>query len=138
MVYRPAVDPKLCFVLMPFKDPFNGYYEYLIKPAVVEAGLACLRADEIYGTRPIMKDIWNSIWQARIVIADVTEKNPNVNYELGLCHCLGIPTILITKRDDDVPFDYRHFRYIRYETEQAGWEARLKESLHKTIDAELS
>jgi hypothetical protein len=58
VVYRPTIDPQLCFVLMPFKDPFNGYYEQLIKPTVSAARLVCLRADEIYGTRPIVKDIW--------------------------------------------------------------------------------
>lgn len=138
MVYRPTIDPQLCFVLMPFKEPFNGYYEQLIKPTVSAAGLICLRADEIYGTRPIVKDIWTSIWQARLVIADVTEKNPNVNYELGLCHCLGVPTILVTKKEEDVPFDYRHHRYIRYDTDLAGWESRFTQSLRKTIDVELA
>jgi hypothetical protein len=96
MVYRPNVDPKLCFVLMPFGDPFDGYYEQIIKPTVESAGLHALRADEVYGTTAIIRDIWESIWRARIVIADVTGKNPNVNYELGLSHALAVPTILIT------------------------------------------
>ncbi len=90
MVYRPSVDDRLCFVLMPFKEPFDGYYHEIIRPAVKDAGLYALRADEIYGTAPIVDDIWNSIWMAKIVIADVTDKNPNVNYELGLRHALGI------------------------------------------------
>ena len=92
-----------------------------------------LRADEIYGTTAIISDIWESIWRARMVIADVTGKNPNVNYELGLSHALAVPTILITKRIDDVPFDYRHMRCIRYETDKAGWERKLANSLSKTV-----
>jgi hypothetical protein len=61
MVYRPAVNQKLCFVLMPFGQPFDGYYEFVIKPAVERAGLEALRADEIYGTNAIIQDIWESI-----------------------------------------------------------------------------
>lgn len=134
MVYRPSVDNRLCFVLMPFKEPFNSYYNQIIKGAVMEAGLDPLRGDEIYGTQAIIRDIWDQIWRAQIIIADVTDKNPNVNYELGLCHALGIPTILITKRIEDVPFDYRHRRSIVYNTEEAGWDRKLKESLKKTIE----
>src|SRR5712692_3173688 len=91
MVYRPTVNPKLCFVLIPFHSPFLEYYEGIVKPAAEAAGLDALQADEIYGTGPIIQDIWGSIWSASIVVADVTGKNPNVNYELGICHTLGVP-----------------------------------------------
>lgn len=135
MVYRPSIDQKLCFVLMPFGKPFDGYYEHVIKPAVTAADLEPLRADEIYGAQAIIKDIWESIWKARIVIADVSDRNPNVNYELGLCHALGVPTILITKQIEDVPFDYRHHRCLIYRTEEAQWENNLKSAIQKTIAA---
>ncbi len=138
MVYRPKIDEKLCFVLMPFKPPFDGYYEAVVKPAIRDADLAPLRADEIYGTQPIIQDIWESIWKARVVVADVTGRNPNVNYELGLCHSLGVPTIIITKNFDDVPFDYRHRRCIGYKTDEAGWDGKLRSKLTSTIKAVLS
>jgi hypothetical protein len=133
MVYRPDLDKKLCFVLMPFGDPFDGYYKKIIKATVKEMGLDPLRSDEIYGTAPIIQDIWKAIWRASVVVADVTDKNANVNYELGLCHALNVPTIIISKRVDDVPFDYRHRRCILYDTDQAGWEDDLREALKKTI-----
>ena len=57
-----------------------------------------IHAQEIYGTNAIIRDIWNHIWMARVVVADVTDKNPNVNYELGICHALNVPTVLLTKR----------------------------------------
>ena len=138
MVYRPSVDQKLCFVLMPFGQPFDGYYQHVIKPAVKRAGLEALRADEIYGTKAIIQDIWESIWKTRLVIADVSGRNPNVNYELGLCHALGLPTILLTKRIEDVPFDYRHRRCLVYNTEEARWEERLGAAIEKTISAIIS
>lgn len=135
MVHRPSIDADLCFVLMPFRSPFNGYYEKIIKPTVIEAGMRPLRADEVYGTRAIIRDVWDSIWSAAVIVADVTDRNPNVNYELGLCHALGVPTILLTRREEDVPFDYRHRRYIRYNTEDAGWEAQLRQDLRNTLRA---
>jgi chaperonin GroEL len=135
MVFRPKIDDKLCFVLMPFGPPFDGYYLKIIKPAAASAALDTLRSDEIYSTKPIIQDIWNKIWQARVIVADVTNKNPNVNYELGLCHALGIPTIIITRNIDDVPFDYRHRRCITYRVEDAGWEEKLRTDLASTIQA---
>jgi hypothetical protein len=57
MPYRPDIDDKLCFVLMPFGEPFNGYYGDTIKPAVEATGLYARRADEIYRANPIMRDV---------------------------------------------------------------------------------
>ena len=138
MVYRPNLDEQLCFVLMPFRDPFNEYYEKIIKPAVSAANLKAVRADEIYGTQPIISDIWRHIWRARVVIADVTGKNPNVNYELGLCHALGVATLLLTQSMEDVPFDYRHRRCILYQPVKARWADELNNQIVNTIRAVLA
>jgi hypothetical protein len=94
--------------LLPLRSPFPGYFERIIKPAAQEVGLVATKADDIYGSRRVMADIWEHIWKARAVVAIVTGKNANVNYELGICHTLGIPTVLITEKAEDVPFDYRH------------------------------
>jgi hypothetical protein len=120
---------------MPFGAPFDGYYEQIIKPVANDLGRRAVRSDELYGTRAIVEDIWSQIWRATVVIADVTDKNPNVNYELGLCHALGVPTVLLTKRIEDVPFDYRHRRCIVYDTNIAGWEAKLRTDLRHTIES---
>jgi chaperonin GroEL len=139
VVYRPKIDPNLAFVLMPFKPPFDSYYEEIIKPAAKAAGLETRKADEIYSTGPIIRDIWNQIWRATVVIADVTGKNPNVNYELGICHTLGVPTVIITQNFDDVPFDYSHRRCIRYNTtEDVHWQRRLKKSITETLKEVLA
>jgi hypothetical protein len=66
---------------MPFGAPFDGYYEQIIKPVANDLGRRAVRSDELYGTRAIVEDIWSQIWRATVVIADVTDKNPNVNYE---------------------------------------------------------
>src|ERR1700680_19304 len=118
---------------MPFKPPFDSYYEEIIKPAARAAGLETRKADEIYSTGPIIHDIWTQIWKATVIVADVTGKNPNVNYELGICHTLGVPTVIITQSFDDVPFDYRHRRCIRYNTEDVNWQRKLKKSITGTL-----
>jgi hypothetical protein len=85
------------------KSPFDSYYDEIIRPAAKSAGLETLKADEIYSTGPIIHDIWKHIWAAT-VIADVTEKNPNANHELGICHTLGVPTVIILSPDSDKSF----------------------------------
>jgi hypothetical protein len=138
MITRREIDKQLCFVIMPFASPFTEYYERIIKPVVVEIGLKTLRSDEIYGTHTIIHDIWKSICKARLVIADVSTKNPNVNYELGLCHAIGVTTILIAGRIQDVPFDYRHRRCIIYNTAEADWERELAAKLKRTLEVAIS
>jgi chaperonin GroEL len=137
VVYRPNVNNQRCFVLLPLRSPFLGYFEKIIKPAALEAGLTAVKADDIYGTRAVISDIWELIWTSKIAIAVVTDQNPNVNYELGMCHTLGVPTILVTEKAEDVPFDYRHRRYVRYTPREAGWEQKLFEDLRNTIKAVL-
>ncbi len=138
MVYRPEVDPSLCFVLMPFTAAHVEYFNAIITPAAKAAGLEAKKADDIYGTAPIIQDIWSQIWAAKAIIADVTGKNPNVNYELGLCHSLGIPTVLITQDIGDVPFDYRHLRCIVYDRSRAYWREDLEKSIVLTLKRILS
>jgi hypothetical protein len=76
MVYRPKIEESLCFVLMPFHDRFPEYFNGIIKPAANAAGLEARKADDIYGTGSIIRDIWEQIWAAKVVVADVTGKNP--------------------------------------------------------------
>jgi len=138
MVYRPKIDEKLCFVLMPFGPPFDSYYHKIIKPAASQAGLAALRSDEIRSTNAIVNDIWQHLWRARLIVADVSNRNPNVNYELGLCDALGIPTIIITGKIEDVPFDYKHKRCILYHREEAGCDEKLRDDLVSTMQVVLA
>jgi chaperonin GroEL len=138
MVHRPSIDPLLAFVLMPFKQPFQDYYEDIIKPAAKAAGLDTRKADEIYGTGPIIHDIWRHIWNATVIIADVTGRNPNVNYELGICHALGVPAVIVTQSIGDVPFDYQHRRCIEYKTDGSVWQRKLKKSITATLKKVLA
>lgn len=128
------INEKLIFVLSPFKEPFNTIFSDHIKPTVEKtAGITCIRADNIYDNRPIIEDIWRSINEAYIVIAELTERNPNVFYETGIAHTVGKEVILITQNIDDVPFDLRHLRCIVYEYTPRGVQI-LESNLQNTID----
>lgn len=104
----------LCFVLIPLHDPFLSIFEENIKPVAAKCGLTAIKADDIYSNKPIMEDVWTYLNQARIVIADLTDFNPNVFYELGIAHTLGREVIMISQYSAKPPFDVGHVRYINY------------------------
>lgn len=124
-----------CFVLMPFNSKLTSYYKRIIAPAVRKCNLQPIRADEVYGTKAIVADIFAQIISAKILIADLTGRNPNVAYELGVAHALRKPVVIITQDVGDVPFDLRHLRIIEYHTDMVGWESTLSRNIVKTIDA---
>lgn len=106
-------DNSLVSVMMPFKAEFNPVYAAL-QSATSEVGLSSVRADDIWEHHSVIQDIVNIIARARVVVCDCSGKNANVFYEVGIAHTLGKEVILITQSEDDVPFDLRHHRYIRY------------------------
>lgn len=126
-------DQKLCFVIMPFEDRLDQIYKDIVKPCVEEQNLVCRRADDIRGNTAIIHDIWKSICEARIVIADLTTENANVFYELGIAHTVGKQTILIGQKSDrKFPFDLMHLRRVIYEDTATGGQ-KLRTELRDTI-----
>lgn len=115
-----------CFVVMPFSSLFQIEYEKIIQPALLELNIQCVRGDEIYTKQRIVDDIWNSIKKCRFVLAELTGKNPNVLYEIGLAHAIGKPVIIITRNGDDVPFDLKALRYLYYDVNDPFWGENLK------------
>ncbi len=103
------------FVLMPFSVEFKNQWEVAFKPALDEVGLSPKRADgEHGGTGVITTDVTRGIYESQIILADITGKNPNVMYELGLAHAAKKPVIILAQSGSDVPFDIRHVRYMNY------------------------
>jgi guanylate kinase len=125
-----------CFVLMPFKEEMKPVFSDHIKMVLEQKGIKGFRADNIFSNRPIIDDILDSVKTARIVISDLTENNPNVFYETGICHALGKEVILITQ-NNDVPFDLRHIRRIKYTFTPRGMK-KFEEELKNTIEHILS
>lgn len=130
------LDSSLVFILSPFSEPFDAIYNDHVKPVVEGLNLRCNRADNIYDNRPIIEDIWKSINEAKIIIAELTGKNPNVFYETGIAHTVGKEVILLTQSIDDVPFDLRHLRCIVYDYTPPGVKT-LETNLKNTIETIL-
>lgn len=112
-------DPYLVAVMMPFGKAFAPVYES-IRTAVAEAGMVCRRADDIWISDHVMEDVIRLLWEARVVIADLSDKNPNVLYEAGIAHSLGRDTIQIAQSAGDIPFDLRGLRSVEYEASETG------------------
>jgi hypothetical protein len=119
---RAKVDAKFCFVVMPFSsDELNIVYEDFVHPAIEsECGLRCERGDDLFGSDVIMDNIQRNIERARLVIADLTGRNANVFYEVGIAHTLKKPVLLLAQSISDVPFDLRHRRVLLYEYSPRG------------------
>jgi hypothetical protein len=123
-----------CFVMMPFAAPLGAYYEKVYKPAIEKAGLKPVRADaEIFGTGKIMDQVWSGINAAKVLVAEMTTRNPNVFYELGLAHALKKPVVLISSNEGDVPFDLKHIRVIYYDVTDPFWGTKLLDKVAENI-----
>ena len=122
-----------CFVVMPFHSLFELEYERVIRPAIEEVGLVCVRGDEIYTDQAIVQDIWKSIRQARVIVAELSGRNPNVMYETGLAHAISKPIIMLTRDQQDVPFDLRSLRYVFYDPNNPFWGDDLRKELTKLL-----
>ena len=123
-----------CFVMMPFANPIGGYYATFYEPAIKKAGLTPVRADtDIFATGKIIDQIWTGLKCAKVLVAELTGRNPNVLYELGLAHALHKPVVLISSNEADVPFDVRHVRVIYYELTDPFWGEKLVAKVAENI-----
>ena len=129
-----------CFVIVPFAEPIEeGYfYKAIYEPAISKAGLRAVRADdEIFATGKIIDQIWSGITAAKVLVAELTGRNLNVFYELGLAHALTKPVVLISSNQDDVPFDLQHIRVIYYDMRDPFWGEKLIAKVSENIVSAL-
>ncbi len=123
---RPTAETQDCFVIMPFGGWFDDYYSSVYCTAIESAGLTPRRADDLYRPSAIVHDIWSYTKRCKVVLADLTGKNPNVFYELGLAHAIAKPAILVTESITDVPFDLRALRVLEYDKNDPAWGDSLR------------
>jgi len=126
--------PKdVCFVIMPFGGWGDDYYESIYRPAIESAGLEIHRADDLFRPSTIVNDIWTYTKRARLLLADLSGKNPNVFYELGLAHALAKPAILVAESMEEIPFDLRALRVITYDKHDPEWGRLLRDKVKTSI-----
>jgi hypothetical protein len=127
------VDKELISVMMPFSAEFRPVYT-AIEGVAAALRLECRRADNIWENDVVIQDVVSLISKSAVVICDLSGKNANVFYETGIAHTLGREVILIAQHEQDVPFDLRHLRYVRYLPNAQGLE-RLAEQITPRIEA---
>ena len=127
-----------CFVMMPFAEPIGAYYKSVYEPAIKKAGLRAVRADDdMFSTGKIVDQIWSGIHVAKVLVAELTGRNPNVFYELGLAHALQKPVVLVSSNEKDVPFDVQHIRVIYYDTLDPFWGDKLIAKIAENVPSAI-
>ena len=136
------MDKKLIFVITPIGEKnsekfkkYDAVFKTMIKPAVdnVDSSFKILRADHISQPGSFIKDILEHIQNAYIVIANLTDLNPNVFYELGVRHAISNRTIMITEDINSLPSDLKEYRAIPYYPDITTIE-EFKENLENTLN----
>jgi hypothetical protein len=125
--------PKIrAFIAMPFAKEFDALFQAILS-ACDQVNVEAVRADSQEQPGPIINQIFAELEKADLLIAEVGSKNSNVYYEIGLAHCIRIPSILVARNDqvDRIPFDLRHNRVITFESKDLG---PFVSALTKSID----
>lgn len=127
-----------CFVAQPFdRDMFDERYTDIIEPVVISCGLECYRVDRDSSVDIPVNSMEERIAKASLVIAEITEDNPNVWYELGYAFALGKPVVMVCsdERKPPYPFDIQHKSILAYRTRSPKDYERYKEELRNAIRA---
>ena len=109
----------LCFVIMGFGEKtdfstgrklnLDKTYRNIIKPAITDAGYECIRADEVLHSGVIDIPMYEMLFSADLVVADLSTSNLNAAFELGVRHALRPKsTIIIAESQFKDPFDLNH------------------------------
>ena len=117
----PPTGPLDCFVIMPISDPdgyevdhFRRVYEDLFVPACEKAGFRAVRADATAQSNLIHLDILQKLINSPMVLCDLSARNPNVLFELGIRQAFDKPTVLVQETGTPRIFDISPLRIIDY------------------------
>jgi len=131
------IEGKGCFVVMPFAGLWDEYYTQIHEPGIKAAGLVPLRADEVFRAGSVLQDIVALLSRASVVLADLSENNRNVHYELGLAHALGKPTVLVAPKGVPLFFDVTQERMLTYDKDDPFWGVSLRERITRALSETL-
>ena len=133
---------KKCFVISPIgaegteiRKKADETLEFVIEPACKSKSYEVIRSDKITDNGMITQSIIENLLQADIAIADLSNKNPNVFYELAVRHAHGLPVIQITRDNmDEIPFDVHNVRTIQYDLSASGAK-KASEEIQRVIES---
>jgi hypothetical protein len=116
------VDSPEVFVVMPFSELWSdNVYNWMIKPAIKDAGFKCIRGDTPIRATDLENTIWNALLKAGLIVADISGGNPNVFYEIGLAHALGKDVFILKQKEAKVPADFGGTHYYAYELDRLDY-----------------
>lgn len=114
-------EKEACFVIMPISDPeeyteghFKRVYEDIFKVAIEGAGFIPIRADDVHRTNLIHVDILRKLIESPMAICDLSSRNPNVLFELGVRQAFDKPTVLVQEEGTPKIFDINVLRMVEY------------------------
>lgn len=119
-------------VMMPFGGGFSPVYQAIRDACQRASNIPVRRADEMWENSVLIHDILELIHHSAFVICDLTGRNPNVFYELGIAHAWGKQVIPITQNSADIPFDLQHHRFLTYLNNAEGLDS-LRDSLEARV-----
>ena len=113
---------KTCFVASPIGNPKSDtrihadkFLKYIVEPACLRTGFTASRSDQFYGSDYVDRMIIEQLASCDLVIADLSEKNPNVYFEVGYRLALGLPLVITVRMDEDVKFDISTLRQLKFD-----------------------
>jgi hypothetical protein len=134
----PHIFEPTCIVLMPFGNEsdeqlfYTLVYDHIIAPACEKAGIRSIRIDKAsLGKRPIREELEHNVRSATVAIADVSDNNPNVLFELGMRRGFGGEFVAISKEPSNTTFSANGFQVLNYS--QAGAVDRLASALSEAL-----
>lgn len=135
-------DERTCFVIAPIgeedsetRQRSDKLLKYVIGPVASERGYAAIRADQIAEPGLITSQIIQHVAEDALVIADLTERNPNVFYELAIRHALRRPLVQMISQGERIPFDVAGMRTVEIDIQDLDSVERAKQDLSGQIDA---
>ncbi len=131
---------KICFVVSPIgeegsetRERADQVLKHIISTSVEPLGYTVIRADKISEPGIITTQIIEHIVDSDLVIADLTEKNPNVFYELAVRHAIRKPLVQLIRKGDIIPFDVAATRIIQFDLHNLDSVAAAKEEISSQV-----
>lgn len=135
-----STNRKRCFVIMPFsatserhtEDYWNSHFELFLKPLIESCnGMEALRSTPL--RQDIVRQIINDLTFSNIVVADLTDSNPNVYWELGVRQSFRHGTITIAEEGSKIPFDIATKSVLFYSPNNPKKNAEFSEQFRQAI-----
>jgi hypothetical protein len=137
-------DAKICFVIAPIGEPdsetrkrSDQVLKHVIKPATKERGFTAIRADQISETGFITSQVIQHLVNDPLVVADLTDRNPNVFYELAIRHAARKPLVQLIRKGDQIPFDVSGMRTIALDHRDLDSVEEVIQEILRQIDSSL-